>query len=323
MSPAATKTPNLTEYESAHRGCLFRVLEQPGYVLLSGATRRDYLQRQTSNDMQLAGPSRAVPNVLTAPTGRILEIFTALDVGVAYALLTPPGRGPALAAYFQKRIFFNDQVEILDQSQDWAQIELYGPKAPDALAGLGLAGAPEINEVLHFTWQSIQIAVLGIAGLGSQPGYFLIAPSAAGEGLHIALSEQHALEMSAELAEILRLEAGLPGAHELNGDFTPFEVGLAERVSGSKGCYTGQEVLARQVTYDKVTRHLAVLVCEELVEPGVSVLAHGKTVGVVSSVAQSPRLGPLAMAVLRRPYHESGTQLTIQLSERSTPAKVR
>ena len=100
FTPASAASP---AYEAAQQSSVFRVLEQAGYVELSGATRLDYLQHQTTNDMGLANPTRAVPNVLTAPTGRIIEIFTAIQLDETYALLTPPGRGPALASYFQRR----------------------------------------------------------------------------------------------------------------------------------------------------------------------------------------------------------------------------
>lgn len=165
--------------------------------------------------------------------------------------------------------------------------------------------------------------MLGIAGLSHQLGYLLITAAAASEELHSALRAQQALPLDVETAEILRLEAGLTGPAELGGDYTPFEVGLDERVSDSKGCYTGQEVLARQVTYDKITRRLAVLESERLAEPGASVLADGKTVGTISSVAHSPRSGPLAMAVLRKPHHERGTALTIKSDFFTAQARVR
>lgn len=322
MTPAPARTA-LSAYEAAHGTSAFRVLEQAGYVVLGGSTRLDYLQRQTTNDMGLASPARAVPNVLTAPTGRIIETFTAILLDKTYALLTPPGRGPALAAYFQKRVFFNDQIEIQDQSGAWSQIEVHGPHALALLAGLGLDAAPSLNELRESHWQSHSLRVLGIVGLSAETGYLLIAPAAASEALLSALRAQQALPLDAESAEILRLEAGLAGSAELGGDYTPFEVGLDQRVSETKGCYTGQEVLARQVTYDKITRNLAVLESERSAEPGASVLADGRKVGTISSVAHSPRLGPLAMAVLRRPHHERGTTLTIRSDSFIAQARVR
>lgn len=323
MSSQQTSKALLAEYEATQQGCAFHVLEGAGFVLLGGETRLDYLQRQTSNDMGLIGPARALPNVLTAPTGRILEIFSVLDWDDGYALITPPGRGAALAAYFQKRIFFNDRVAIEDRSQQWIQIELHGPEAPGVLAALGLNSSPELDEVQPLTWEGQNVHVIGIPGLSSALGYLLVAPVECGESLPAALADQEATVLSPEAAEILRLESGLPGPNELDGQYTPFEVGLAARVSDSKGCYTGQEVLARQITYDKVTRQLAVLECEALAEPGSGVLADGKTVGVVSSAALLPRAGALAMAVVRKPFHEPGTALDIRAGETIIPAKTR
>jgi tRNA-modifying protein YgfZ len=120
------------------------------------------------------------------------------------------------------------------------------------------------------------------------------------------------VELSDAEYEILRLEAGLPAAgHELTEEYTPLETGLEQLVSTSKGCYTGQEVLARQVNYDKVTRHLAGLRLKAEVPAGSSVTSEGKPAGIITSIAISPRLGPIALAVLRRPYHEPGTAVSV------------
>jgi folate-binding protein YgfZ len=108
------------------------------------------------------------------------------------------------------------------------------------------------------------------------------------------------------------MEAGVPGpGAEISEAYTPLEAGLAHLVADNKGCYTGQEVLARQTTYDKVTRRLAGIKLKALVAPGAEVLAAGKPAGVITSAGSSPRFGPVALAILRRPHHEPGTSVEI------------
>jgi folate-binding protein YgfZ len=98
---------------------------------------------------------------------------------------------------------------------------------------------------------------------------------------------------------------------ELTGDFTPLEIGLEAAVSTTKGCYTGQEVIARQLNYDKVTQHLVVLRMQAPGKAGERAWVEGRPVGLLTSAAQSLRFGPLALAVIKRPYHQPKTGVII------------
>ncbi len=110
-----------------------------------------------------------------------------------------------------------------------------------------------------------------------------------------------------------RVELGRPApGHELTEDYNPLEAGLAWACSPNKGCYTGQEIIARQVTYDKVTKTLVGLLCGGEVAAGDDVLADGHAVGKVTSAAYSPALQqPVALAVVKRPHNQAGGILAI------------
>jgi folate-binding protein YgfZ len=112
--------------------------------------------------------------------------------------------------------------------------------------------------------------------------------------------------------ESLRVEAGLPAAgHELTETYTPLETGLEAAISDNKGCYTGQEIIARQITYDKVTQHLCGLRLSQPASPGARIWAEEKLAGQVTSITASPRYGPLALAIIKRPYFEPGTAVLV------------
>ncbi|RME81838.1 MAG: glycine cleavage system protein T, partial [Caldilineae bacterium] len=83
-----------------------------------------------------------------------------------------------------------------------------------------------------------------------------------------------------------------------------------------------QEVIARQLTYDKVTRHLVGLRSAEEMAAGSEVRVGKQTIGMVTSAAFSPRLGHLALAYLKRPYHEPGTAVRVGQEEASVTATV-
>lgn len=308
---------------AALEGAAATIIPNPGYLEIAGETRKDYLQRQTTNDIALLSPSRALPSLLTSPTGRILEVFTLLDNGASIGMLTQPGHGPGLAAYFKKRVFFKDQVTIEDRSADWAQIELHGPKAAEILQALGFAKTPGLDDVVEADWHGHPLRVVGEEGFANSEKLRILAPAAAASQLTKQLTAAQVQTLNFETREILRVESGQAGEPEFGGDYTPFELGLSRRVSAEKGCYTGQEVLARQVTYDKIVRRLVQLQAAEPMEAGASVHVDGKSIGQISSTALSPRLGPIALAVLRRPYDQDGTRVEVSNHSGAVSATVR
>jgi folate-binding protein YgfZ len=144
-------------------------------------------------------------------------------------------------------------------------------------------------------------------------GVRLLLPAANLAAIENFLDQSGAAQLSDEEYSILRIESGLPaGGAELTEDYTPLETGLAAAISGTKGCYTGQEVIARQVTYDKVAQHLCGLRLTRRAQPGERLWApDGSPVGKVTSVATSPRIGEIALAVVKRPHHEPGSDLWV------------
>jgi folate-binding protein YgfZ len=113
--------------------------------------------------------------------------------------------------------------------------------------------------------------------------------------------------------ETRRVELGhpAPGA-ELTEEYTPLEGGLGWACAENKGCYTGQEIIARQITYDKVTKTLVGLHLSTPVAVGSEIMAENRPVGTVTSTANSPSLdAPIALAVVKRPHNTPGTLLHI------------
>jgi folate-binding protein YgfZ len=141
------------------------------------------------------------------------------------------------------------------------------------------------------------------------------------EGVHLGLRAA-----GAETEEILRIEAGLPASgHELSDRFNPLEAELRHAISFTKGCYTGQEVVARLNTYDKVQRALRGLALTGglVPPPGSRVLDAGKEVGRVTSAVHSPARGaPLVLAYLEIEHGEPGTRLGIEVESQATATMV-
>ncbi|MEX2162372.1 MAG: glycine cleavage T C-terminal barrel domain-containing protein [Anaerolineales bacterium] len=309
-------------FNAAHEAADYYVVAKPGYVAFSGETRRGYLQRQTTNDLDLLSRTQALPSLLTAATGRILEYFLLIDEGEAVGMLTQPGHGPGLAAYFQKRVFFNDKVTIEDRSAHWAQVELHGPPAGRVLTEIGISSIPNLDGVATGTLDGEQTAAIGISGYSANLAFLVLLPATVLEVLVERLAQLSIAPLDFPAREVLRIEAGLAGDPEFQNEYTPFELGLDRLVSPVKGCYTGQEVLARQVTYDKVVRQLVRIRASAPLEAGAAIYADGKTIGSITSSALSPRSGPVALGLVRKPHDRPGTSLAIQQNSRAESATV-
>ncbi|NDJ76389.1 MAG: folate-binding protein YgfZ [Chloroflexi bacterium] len=278
-----------------HTAAFFRLAE-PGFLTIGGADRLDFIQRQTTNDVQRLAADAPLWSVLTSSTARILDVWGVVSLADAadhdaVGVITLPGRGAATAQYLQRHIFFMDKVTVTDSSAAYAQFDLFGAGEDHAPAGRELA-----------RWR---LPLLG-------EGVRLVVPVEHADDLAHRLESAGVVALSDEAYEVRRVEAGRPGpARELTDDYTPLEMNLEAAVSDAKGCYTGQEVIARQITYDKVARRLVGLRLAALVTPGATVRVEGRSAGTITSAVESPAFGPIALAVLRRQYLESGTSVTV------------
>lgn len=297
-------------YQAAISGSVYYIWENPGFLRISGTDRQAFLQRQTTNDLKMLKPAGCLVTVLTNPAARILDVLTILDESESLLGITLPGHGEVTFHYLRSRIFFNDKVTVDDASQEMALIDLLGPGIADLLARLGVDRVPEENEVAFTKINGSAVKVIRQHGLG----YRMACQTGEVAALRTALEESGATCLPYDTLELLRIEAGIPGGgQELTDEYTPLEAGLGWAISSSKGCYTGQEVIARQITYDKVTRYLVGLRLEQPAQPGESLYSpeEERSVGTITSSAVSPRLGPIALAILRRPYDQPGSQIAL------------
>jgi len=195
------------------------------------------------------------------------------------------------------------QVEVEDATAERAILSLIGPRSAE------VAGAPPLPE---FACEGLAVAGVECVAVGAGEGIDLIAAAGDAERLRAALVAAGAAEVSPEAAEIVRIEAGTPrfGA-EMDAGTMPAEAGIVEAaVDFEKGCYIGQETVARLHYRGKPNRHLRGLRLSAPASAGAALVLDGKEVGVVGSSRVSPALGPIALAVLRREA-EPGAELAV------------
>jgi len=303
-------------------------LRDQGWLRLAGRDRRDFLQRLSTNDFRRLAPGGGLPTVLCSATGRVIALLTVYAAEAVLWLRTPPGRAAALAGYFSRLIFWNDEVEVSDESGAVAQFGLFGPSSADLLAGLLGAGVADLPP---YAWRDGEIAGVRLTvhrgGELEVAAWTLVASAASGDVLFTQLA-QTAPQLTAGQVEVLRVERGIPAwGHELSDQVTPLEAGLRAAISDNKGCYTGQEVIARQLNYDKVTRRLVGLrlpADAPVMElAGAPVGGAGKRDGFIGTAVWSPALaGPIALAILPRDLSQPGTVAHIKHGDAEWAAEV-
>lgn len=299
---------NQNEYTALVSGAAVQDRRDAGLIVLTGGDRVDFLQRMTTANVAALRPGQAALAVLTSPVARIEFVFTILCRDDDLWLLPAPGQVDPLAARLRSQIFFMDKVKVEDAGATLARRRLVGPQAAAVLQSAGM-DAPTADDSFGADGS---VTVLRQERY-DLPGFEIIVPAEEADDLLARLRQAGVVLIEdAESYETRRVELGRPAVGaELTDDYNPLEAGLAWAVADNKGCYTGQEIIARQITYDKVTKSLVGLRSDTPLAVGAALSADGRSVGQVTSSVYSPALNThLALAVVKRPYHAPQTALT-------------
>ncbi len=270
---------------------------------IGGAEAVDLLDRLSTNDLRGLATGRGASTVLTTNKGRIIDLLVVSDAGDHLLAL---GSAPAAARVMEWIDFytFDEDVDVRDLAGRTFMTGLAGPGAADAVGRLagGAAAALEPFGLARTRVAGLDATVVRSDFLG-RAEFDVIVGSGDGPVLATALADVVPL-VGPGAIEAARIERCVPAfGSELGEDRNPLEAGLIGSISFNKGCYVGQEVVARLNTYEKVQRRLAVLRCETgPVHAGEDVLAGGERVGVVTSAARHPEGGFVGLAYVRRAF---------------------
>lgn len=271
---------------------------------VSGGEAAEFLQGQLTNDVEALEPGGGCYAALLDRKGKIRADMRVLrTAGDAFLIDTEPAAGEIVHKHLDMyRIGRDAELAWADEGE--ALLTLIGPRSEQLLGGAPLGPEHAHREV---TVAGTQARAIRIAD-----GVDLLVPAAGAEAVREELLRAGAEPVSEDAVEILRVEAGRPRlGHELVAGTMPQEAGINERaVSFTKGCYIGQETVARLHYKGKPNRHLRLLEPEEPVAAGDPVHAGEREVGTVGTAVVSPARGPLALAILRREA-EPGAKVTI------------
>jgi folate-binding protein YgfZ len=310
MTTSTLEADSLEAYRALREGCAVVDRSGAGRVELLGADRQRFANAYLTCEVKALAPGEGAYGFLTSAQGRILSDAVVLALEDRLWMEVGPGQERPVAEHFKKYILA-DRVEVRPLA-DMVPVSLTGPQA-EAILGAGeLPGTP---------WAHLPRMVAGIEGRlqcggPSVPWDFTLWTAAPlVPRLIEALEEAGAHRAGPEALEVLRVEKGLPRfGQDYGPDNFPQETGLDEAVSYTKGCYLGQEVVAR-IHYrggvQKVLRRL-VFDGEEVPAPGTALLADGREAGTVTSAVRSPGLGQaVGLTILHRRAAAPGTRIEL------------
>src|SRR5262245_13021083 len=289
-----------------------------GVLTVTGPDRLSWLHSLTTQHLSGLEPLTGTELLVLSPHGQVEHHAVVLDDGETTWLDVEPGTAPALLDFLNKMRFLI-RVEVSDVSADWAVLSLVGPSSVDALMSLGveLDHRVEVAPVPKAKFASAEIAAAATSrypaaclpdgGFARRMAYGadLIVPRAQVPDVVERLDVPVAGVWAFEAARITDRRPRL--GHETDHRTLPAEVGwLAEAVHMDKGCYRGQETVARVHNLGRPPRRLVLLhldgvTTDELPAPGTPVVTHDvRTVGFIGTAAHHYELGPVALAVVKQ-----------------------
>lgn len=282
-----------------------------GILKLTGEDRLRYLHNQSTNDFNSLHPKQGCQTVFVTSTARTLDLATAYLTEDAVLILVSPNRREKLFKWLDGFIFPFDKVKLTDSTQ-WGLLTLIGESSDALIEELFGINFKDKENYTHqtVTFQDINLRIAKGSDLGL-PGYNLIIPQEHFEQIKSLLLDKQVTPIDDRDWEHLRILQGRPAPDkELTEDYNPLEAGLWQTISFEKGCYIGQETIARLNTYDGVKQKLWGVKLSDPVPPETPVTLEGKKVGILTSYTETDT-GSFGLAYVRTKAGGAGSTVTV------------
>lgn len=303
-----------TEYRELTDGAGFIPLLGRTQLEVTGRDRASFLHNLCTNEVRKLAAGQGCEAFFCNVQGKTLGHALLYCGAESMVLDSVPGAAARLTEHLE-RYHIRESIEIVDRSDTWQTLLLAGAAMPRVLAALGvetLLDGPLGHGAAQLDGTTVQLRRVPLVG---RDAWTLVCDTAAAGDVCRALQAAGATPGGEQALEQARLEAGWPwyGVDISEHNLAP-EVGRdAQAISYVKGCYLGQETIARIDALGHVNRLLTGVRFSggELPTAGLKLLRDGQEVGAVTSAAWSPRLAaPLALAYIRRGSTDAGTELS-------------
>lgn len=283
-----------------------------GLLKLSDEDRLQFLHNQTTNDLKSLKSGQGCNTIFVTSTGRLIDLVNVYVTEDAVFLLVSPHRRQQLLDWMDRYLFPMDRVKIEDLSTSYAVFSLFGAESDSLLSSVGLneiiGQAENTHKILSLDDTEVRVAVGNGLAL---PGYTFIVPIDKATQVWSKLTTVGAVPMGNRAWDTLRIQQGRPAADtELTEDYNPLEAGLWKAISFTKGCYIGQETIARLNTYKGVKQRLWGIKLEAPAKPGTVVTLNDEKIGILTSYAETPD-SPIGLAYIRTKAGEAGLKVQV------------
>ena len=310
----------LSEYQAATTGAALHDVSYMGRLRATGADGLDLLNRLSTNKVVDLEPGQGAPTVLATERGRILDVIGVINLGDYLLLTTSPGLQQTIIDWLDKYTIMED-LTIEDITADTSMLAVLGPDSSAALEAA--TGGLSLADLAPFHAISANIAgrPVSLIGqpLGTLPGFALVLSPEDAPQVWERLTAQGACPTGIDAYEAVRVRYGVPvHGPEMGEPYNPLEAGLIGSIDFAKGCYIGQEVIARLDTYQKVQKRLVSLRFSTEAAPsvGVDLRDDGKPVGTVTSAVRVPTTEEtIGLGYVRTGSARVGAQLELAGSE--------
>lgn len=265
-----------------------------GRMRMAGADALALLHRLSTNHMTQLTAQSGCQTVVTTPIGRSIDILHVVNNDPDVWVITSDGQGPTVYSHLKKNIFFNDKVTLAPAGQSHRQYALYGDGTTAWLSAQTATDCTRVPMWGLMRWHDTLL--MRVAALGGD-GWRILEPNDAVAG---KLMSDSFPQLDKATLSLWQLEAGVPAyGSEISTDFIPLETGLESAIHSAKGCYVGQEIIARMESRGRRAKTLERITLEQNVPaPTPLTTVDGREVGLVTRVAHSAAMGWIGYAYI-------------------------
>ena len=307
------------EVYSIHNGVALMFKNTSSIIELKGADSLDFLHRISTNSMKNLNKEEVKKTIFTSEKGRIIGVSTILNFESYLLLITSAHSKQKIMSWINKYII-GDDVVLSDASHRFNLFEVIGPQSESFLS---LFVGDTINSVTDNSFKVVSAdgVLFFLAKLKDDKGlckYWILAEQENAKKLiKNMIDNKGPFDFNLigdDAYSAYKIENGIPSdPNELNDNFNPHEASITDLVDFKKGCYIGQEVIARLDTYDKVQKHLVGLCFPESIDSNdkFSLLDDQQNeVGVITSIAYSPKIKKnIALGFIQKSLAVQGTKV--------------
>lgn len=310
------------EYWGLRRGCGLLDAGFRSMLVATGEDRGSFLQGMLTNDVKSLAPNRGVGAAHLTVQGRVISDMRVYALEDALWIDVPVHRREALRTTLE-RFIVADDVELNEPADVSVLLCLEGPRSIEVgerLFGRELSTLPPMAMApVTFSGHPLRVAAVSHAG---EAGLVIYGPPVAAAPLWNEARALGAVPVGMDALNVARIESGVPWyGFDMDESLIAPEVGLAEAISFTKGCYIGQEVVERAVARGRLQKKLVQLMCSGRIVPelGTRLLQNGDDIGWITSAAWSPAFKAIVgLCYVRRSAWDAGTVLEVLTLEPGT-----